>query len=535
MKKLVLWITLSLISQITFAQTLQEGITLLENESISAARRVFRSLINKGPNADANYFLAECYYLDEEKQDSAIYFYNQALKIDDVAPLAHVGQGKMLLDKKQPLDAQKSFGRAVRYAKKSPGEAYAQIGLAYLHSQYPNVDEAIKNLTLSRDSDNKNARFFMLLGDAQMVKDQVGDALSNYEFAVSRDKNNPEILMKIARTYIKSGIPDVAQEKLEQLVAAFPNYAPAYKDLYEIYFTKKQYSKGLPLLDKYVSLVKDDVEQRARLVRFLAYQAKDYDRAIAEANIVLQQDPNNYTMYRWLAWAQFEKGNFKESLENSKKFFAAVGTRRTFTSDYEYYAKAAAKLGDTDIAGTNFKKVLELDSTRIDIYDLMGKMYYDAKKYEPASQAYQLKIEKGKPVSTDYYYMANSLYQIKKYVEADSAFVKVTTLNPTFATGWLMRARINKALDEAGPEDSTYPAAPFYQKVIELGEADTSGKFNKKSLVESYNYVAASNVYKKPEPDYKTALALFEKIVVIEPDNIDAKGNIEQLKPFVKN
>jgi len=146
-----------------------------------------------------------------------------------------------------------------------------------------------------------------------------------------------------------------------------------------------------------------------------------------------------------------------------------------------------------------------------------------------------LKIEKGKPVSTDYYYMANSLYQIKKYVEADSAFVKVTTLNPTFATGWLMRARINKALDEAGPEDSTYPAAPFYQKVIELGEADTSGKFNKKSLVESYNYVAASNVYKKPEPDYKTALALFEKIVVIEPDNIDAKGNIEQLKPFVKN
>jgi tetratricopeptide (TPR) repeat protein len=372
------------------------------------------------------------------------------------------------------------------------------------------------------------------LGDAQMVKDQVGDALSNYEFAVSRDKNNPEILMKIARTYIKSGIPDVAQEKLEQLVAAFPAYAPAYKDLYEIYFTKKQYSKGLPLLDKYVSLVKDDVEQRARLVRFLAYQAKDYDRAITEANVVLQQDPNNYTMYRWLAWAHFEKGNFKESLENSKKFFAAVGTRRTFTTDYEYYAKAAAKVGDTDIAGANFMKVLELDSTRIDIYDLMGKMYYDAKKYEPAAQAYQLKIQKGKPVSTDYYYMANSLYQIKKFVEADSAFVKVTTLNPTFATGWLMRARINKALDAAGPEDSTYPAAPFYQKVIELGEADTSGKFNKKSLVEAYNYVASSCYYKKPEADVKTALAMFEKILVLEPDNIDAKGNVEILKNLPK-
>jgi tetratricopeptide (TPR) repeat protein len=240
-------------------------------------------------------------------------------------------------------------------------------------------------------------------------------------------------------------------------------------------------------------------------------------------------------MYRWLAWAHFEKGNFKESLENSKKFFAAVGTRRTFSTDYEYYAKAAAKLGDTDTAGANFKKVLELDSTRIEIYDLMGKMYYDAKKYEPASQAYQLKIQKGKPVSTDYYYMANSFYQIKKYVEADSAFVKVTTLNPTFATGWLMRARISQALDQATPEESTYPAAPFYQKVIDLGEADTTGKFNKKSLVEAYNYVGASNVNKKPEPDYKTALTLFEKIVVLEPDNISAKGNVEELKKVVKN
>lgn len=535
MKKLVLWITLTMISQVTFGQTLQEGITLLENESIAAARRVFRAIIAKAPNADAYFFLGESYYGDEEKQDSAAYFYKQALATDDVNPLAQVGQGKLLLDANNLLEAQKAFARALRYAKKAPSEAYAQIGLAYLRSARQNKDEAINNLTLARDNDNKNPRYFILLGDAQMEKDIIGEALTNYEFAASRDKNNPEILLKIARTYIKSGIQDVAQEKLEAVVTQFANYAPAYKDLYEIYFTKKQYSKGLPLLDKYVSLVKDDVDQRARLVRFLCYQAKDYERAITEAKVVLSQQPDNYTMYRWLAWAHYEKGEFAESLTNSKKFFDAVGNRRIFPSDYEFYAKAAAKTGALDVAKTNYLKVLEMDSTRTDVYDLMGKMFWDAKNYAGAAEAYATKISKVKALNTDYFYLGNSYFQTKQWVEADSAWANYLKLDDKYPLAWIMRARCNKNLDTASAETSLYPAVPYYAKIIELGESDTTGKFNKKYLVEAYNYLAASNVYKQPEPDYKSALGFFEKIVVIEPENESAKGNIEQLKPFIKN
>ena len=422
MKKLVLWSVFILVSQGAFAQTVAEIQKMMSDENISGARKMARELIQKEPtNGDGYYYLGETFYFDEA-QDSAAFWYNKGLALAPDAPAPHVGVGKIALDKGLGSDAEKSFGRALRFVKKKPAEAYALIGSAYLTSQKPNIDKALENFTLARDNDTKNPRYFMLLGDAQVAADKIGEAQTNYTFASEKDKQNPEILMKIARTYLKSGIPDVAQKNLEEIIAKFPNYSPAYKDLYEIYFGNKLYTKGTPLLSKYVELVGTDIDARARLVRFLTYNAKDYERAIKEANTVLQQDPARGEMYRWLAWANYEKGAFQESFNASKMFFEKEVNRKKATSDYEYYAKAAAKLGERDVAAKNYMKVVELDSNRVEVYDMIGRMYYDGKSWQNAIDAYTIKLQKVKPTNQDYFFIGNAQMQLKNYTLADSAY-----------------------------------------------------------------------------------------------------------------
>lgn len=532
MKKLVLWSVFILVSQGAFAQTVAEIQKMMSDENISGARKMARELIQKEPtNGDGYYYLGETFYFDEA-QDSAAFWYNKGLALAPDAPAPHVGVGKIALDKGLGQDAEKSFGRALRFVKKKPAEAYALIGSAYLTSQKPNIDKALENFTLARDNDTKNPRYFMLLGDAQVAADKIGEAQTNYTFASEKDKQNPEILMKIARTYLKSGIPDVAQKNLEEIIAKFPNYSPAYKDLYEIYFNNKLYSKGTPLLSKYVELVGTDIDARARLVRFLTALAKDYDRAITEAKTVLQQDPARGEMYRYLAWAYYEKGSFQESFDASKMFFEKEVNRKKYTSDYEYYAKAAAKLGERDAAAMNYMKVVEMDSSRTEVYDMIGRMYYDGKDYAKAIDFYNKKIQKVAPTNQDYFFIGNSHMVMKNYALADSAYRKVNELNPTYAAGWYTRARINVALDTAAKKSM---AKPFYEKYLELTEPtlEKADQRTKTNVIAAYAYLGEYYVNHIETPDLPKALTYFEKMLVLDPTNADIQTTIKNIKDAI--
>jgi len=533
MKKLVLWSVFILVSQGAFAQTVAEIQKMMSDENISGARKMARELIQKEPtNGDGYYYLGETFYFDEA-QDSAAFWYNKGLALAPESPAPHVGVGKIALDKNLSQDAEKSFGRALRFVKKKPAEAYALIGSAYLTSQKPNIDKALENFTLARDNDTKNPRYFMLLGDALVAADKIGDAQTNYTFASEKDKQNPEILMKIARTYLKSGIEDVAQKNLEEIITKFPSYSPAYKDLYEIYFRKGQYSKGTPLLTKYVELVGTDVDARARLVRFLTALAKDYERSITEANTVLQQDPARGEMYRYLAWSHYEKGNFKESFEASKMFFEKEVNRKKYTSDYEYYAKAAAKLGEKDAAAMNYMKVFEMDSTRKEVFDMVGKMYYDAKDYNKALEYYNQKITKVEPTNQDYFFIGNCQMVLKNYALADSAYRKVNELNPTYAAGWYTRARINVALDAENEKKSM--AKPFYEKYLELVEPtlDKIDQRGKANVIAAYAYLGEYYVNHIETPELPKALEYFKKMEALDPANEDIKTTIKNIEAAI--
>ena len=523
-----LWLALLMATVVAGAQTkLQEGMTHLENENYGPARAAFREAIAVAPKSGAAYFyLGEAHYA-EENYDSASVYYQRGLEADNRCDVCQTGIGKTLLDQKKTDEARKAFEMATRYTRSKDPKTFSAIGAAYLGARNPNPEEAVLNFTKARDLDTRNPVYFIQLGDAELAKNNPGAAMTAYEFAAEKDPKNAEVFVKMASIWSNSNL-EQAETKLLECIKNSPNYAPAYKLLITVYGKMRQYQKITPLLDKYVSLVGlDDLPARARFVKFLTYQAKDYDRAISEANIVLKADAKYYEMHRWLAWANFEKGNFPASLSSSNTFFSLVGDRKIITSDYDYLAKALEKTGDYAGAETNFLKVVEVDSARTDVYDYMVKMYSDLSRDADVARIITLKQGKGLASNTDLTYLGLALYKSKLWAQADSTFAKVCEKVPTYAYAWNMRAKCNDYLDTTEPK--AFLAKPYQERMIALS-AEPKWKGDKSSmgwLSDAHYYMGT--YYFNAQSNKELAIDSFRKALVANPENSSAKDALTQL------
>jgi tetratricopeptide (TPR) repeat protein len=508
---------------------LKKGIELIQNENYAEAQKFFNDVAAKDPkNGTAHYYLGQISYLLEEYPAASASF-SKGLLANSKCIECQIGLEKMNLDGGKALEVDKSLEKIAKSNKKSPS-ILAMIGDVYLSSKKFDALKAIDFFTRSRDIDPKNANVWGKLGDAHKLKGDSGSAMSAYESAAEKDPTNLEVVMKMADIWAKSGQLDLAIQKLENAIKLSPNYAPAYKLMYELYLKARQYTKMIPALEKYSELAGNDVKARERLVKFVVYTAKDYDRGIEKGNQLIKDFPNEYTAYRWLAWSYGEKEMYKESLESSKRLFEEIAkdtSRKSYQSDYEYFAKAAFKLGEIDQAIDAYKKVIEFEPNKAEeIWGTIAKSFYDKtpKDYANAIKFFKMKNDVKPLGATDSYYLGTSYFTFKDYVNAQAVFEKLVALSPNTPLYWHFLAR-SADRQEANPTAKTGLAKAHFSKLVEVGKADPVA--NKRYLIDAYEYLAA---FAYSANDLPTAILNTESIIAIDPTNANAQNNLTVFK-----
>lgn len=524
----VFLILMSLIQWVS-AQTLQEGQRHLENENYNAALQVFQKLADADPKGFIyHYYIGEVYYA-MEKPAEARKAYDKGLSISSKCDQCHIGLGRLDLDENKMQDARKHFESALKGNSKN-AQINSMVGAAYLYAKKPMPESAIEFLSKARDLDPKQAKYWIYLGDSYQAKGDNGNAMTSYETAVEKDKNDPETYVKMARIWSNGNQPDLAIEQLEKAIKIKPDYAIAYKDLYEAYIRSKKLDKVVPILEKYVSLIGTDVDAKVRFVKFLCFQAKDYSRAIEEGSKLAISNPEEYTLHRWLAWSYFEKGEFNKSLDESLMLFADVKkdtlSRKTFPSDYEYAARAAAKLNMMDTAEMFFVKLMEFQPERsAEISVMIAKASYDAKKYDKAEFWY-LEKSKHTPLTVgELVYLGLSQKALNKLPDADSTFSKILSISPKYEFGWLTRAQINELMDTA-QENKLYLAKPYYEKFIELASTSTDPSKFRDRMIYGYIYLAW---YSVQNDNNEMAKSYCNLVLNLDPENETAKDYLKIL------
>ena len=510
------------------AQTLKDAIRLNENEQQDAAATVYEQLLVKEPANGTLYYYYGENFIDAEEPEKAASAFNKGLEKDPANPLNFIGQAELKLMNGDIEGGKLLIEKAVKMGAGKNGQVLMEAGEAYMH--YRKGQDLISAQTYLEDAaklEPKNPEVYNLLGDLYSELNNGTMAANNYNKALDLDKNQVKALLHKGQLYKRSTNYEGAMLEFQNALKIDPNFAPAYREMGEVNFKQRQLEKAKENYKKYLELSKNNTIARLRYAFFL-HESDDNKAAQNELNIITKVDSTNLYMMRIMSYVAFENNFNDTALKTMSKVFelTASDTTRRIGRDYAYYGKALAKAGNDSLGIDYLKRAILSDPKNGDLYDDLGKFATKAKKYDIAVQTYQDKIANvSKVTSGDFFSLGRALYSSKNFIQADSAFSKVTELSPNWPNGHLYRGRANSQLDS---NYTTLAAIPHYQKYIEIVSADSANttKYSKE-LVEANSYIAVAYLRKK---DCKASLDYWNRVLAIDPKTQQATDAIKIIK-----
>lgn len=521
--------------------------SLSEGQGIAYYRAGFpevaKPLLNSEISKESTNRAEACYqlgtiYFEENKVDSASIYFKKGLAAEPSNALNSVGL-TMLKIKSNSTVADAEFKTVVKQNKKNV-DVYLAVANAYLLNA--KLDEALEYQTKARELKPKNALVYVVLGDIELAKKNIGEACRNYEQAIYFDKECKEAYVKYARAY-KTVNPRLAVEKLNELKQVAPTFLLASRELAEVYFSSNNFPKAAESYAEYLksgNISSDDLAKYA----FVLFLSNQFKQSLEVTNMGLAKEPLNPVFNRLSMYNNVELNKPADALVAADVFFnkvSKVDLNYTYL-DYRYFGQALSDNKQVDLAIPQYEKAVQVDSTKIDTWKQIAELNGKIDKYGAAVKAYEkymsvLPKDKLTPdvlmdQGRNYYFFASSkdagTPALKKsyFHKADSVFAIVASKEDNYR-GNYWRARANFGLD---PETTQGLSKPYYEQTASYVEAKKDTRFNS-VLVECYRYLG---FYYLQKNDVNQSMDYWNKILAIDPTNDVAKKGIAGIKAMKK-
>jgi tetratricopeptide (TPR) repeat protein len=544
-KKSLIGLSMLVISGVASGQDLNSALNMTYQEQFEAADNAFKALSAQDPaNGKYYYYSGEnqlaSYFIDpvnipfDAIAKKALERYNKGIAANPNEPLNYIGLGKVALIQNNKAVADENFAKAQTFlpAKKvkstltKPEQATLLARLAEAYVQVGSKDTGLVFSLLRRAEalDSKNPEIYLIRGDYWINTLNNGSrAAENYKRSQDFSPNSTRARVRLGQLYTRIKVYPDALSYYQQALDIDPSFAPAYLEMGFLYAKMNQPEESKKNFKKYLDLSKGNIAAKRRYALIL-YQSEEYNEAIGQIKEILAVDSVTYNdLNRALAFAYYEQKQYPQAKYYIEKFFAKAPPEKITGKDYTYSGRIYIKSGQDSVGLIKLTKAFEMDSTNIDLLTEIAASYTKTKKYQNAGDTYKLKIMLTNGSANDYYKMGRSYFDAKNWTEADSAFAKVNRLSPDFEPAYLFRARVYSNLD---PETTGGLAKPFYEKLVEKASID-SVKYNK-DILEGYNYLGYYYLLNKM---YCESLGYWDKIVILDPANENAKSALKDLKP----
>src|SRR5678815_1487754 len=190
-----------LMSNLIFAQTIQEGKKLISYQRFESAKATFEKVVAATPgNAEAQYWLGQA-LLELGQVDKAKDVYRKALEGNGSNPLLLVGMGQVELAEDKKTDARQRFETAISLTKAKDIPVLNAVGHAN-SEKGGDPDYGIEKLNLATAIKGfKDPDVYINLGDNYRKKNDGGGAVRAYQNALNIDPKNAEASYKIGKVY----------------------------------------------------------------------------------------------------------------------------------------------------------------------------------------------------------------------------------------------------------------------------------------------------------------------------------------------
>jgi tetratricopeptide (TPR) repeat protein len=514
------------------AQTMNDAVKNIERHHFKEALSSLHTILKNEPGNAAAYYQIGKIYLLNSLEDSARYFFEKGISTNGNEPLNYVGMGRYYLDGQDKAKAKEQFQKAMSLGGDKNAPVMQQIADAYV--SYIVTDEgpwAVQLAEKAKSLDKKNLSYTVTLGDAyRLIPGRSNDGLDQYRAAADADKKYALPLYRQGQLFYKVKNTTQGENFMNQALAADPAFAPVYMDMAEAEFEARHTDKAIEDYKKYIDIAGFAPAAETTLGGYYYYN-KQYNEAKTELQKAAVYDPTGLIVMRINAYSDFYLKDYKKGLEEMKKYFDTVKPENIIGQDYMHYGFLLGKNGQDSAANDYYKKGIEKDSAAYDLYDTLAASYGRLKKYEDAAKMTESKLRYQKAHSykvnpQDYYSVARNYYMAGNYALADSNLALVNQYYPTWISGFKFRAQVNMKLD---PKSEKGMAIPYWNKVVELGEADAAK--NSKDLIDAYNFFAEYNYNLKK---HGVVMCYANKILALDASNAGAKKLIGYLPKGTK-
>jgi len=522
-------------ANILFAQSIDEGKRFLYYERYSSAKDVFNKLVNANPNnIDAAYWLGQT-YLGEEDSISAKALYQKTLNANPNSPLMLVAMGHIALLENQNNDARNRFETAISLTKGKDYNVINAIARANVDTKAGDAVYAIGKIKTIPEN-KRTAEIWTTLGDAYRKLIDGANAQLAYQSALAVDPNYARASFMIGRLYQTQGFTQELyyMKYYNEAITKDPKFAPVYVWLSQYYY-KRDINKAREYLDKYIAVADADTKNCYYQQSYL-YASGQYQQTITKANECISAGGKNPypSLFGLKAFAYDKLGDSANAKTFFEMYFQKQNPEKLESGDYAKYGLVLLKFpGNEATAAGYIQKAIALDTleeNKIEYITSVANSYLASKNYNEAAKWYTKLFSIKKNVTrTDIYNAGYNYYRGGNYKATDSIFGLYQQKYPEDILGVYMRARASEGIDTAGVLGL---AKPYYEKVIQLGEASTDTARVKSQLIVAYNYMIA--YYYNVKKDKATALSYNDKILAIDPTNAQAIANKAALTAPVK-
>lgn len=506
------------------AQSVEEGKTFIYYERFKSAKDVLEKVLAANPNnEEATYWLGQA-EIGLENISAAKALYQAKLSAAPNSPMVLAGMGHIELLEGKKQEARNRFETAISLSQGKSVPVLNAVGYANSSPDVKNGDAAYAVEKLKKATEIKKFKdpdVWVNLGDAYRKLGDGGNAVLSYQAAAALDPKYARAYYRMGRVYQTQGPSQEAiyMKYYNDAIAVDPKYAPVYGSLFQYYY-ETDVTRSAEYMDKLLRNSDDDPKACSYRAS-LKYAQGLFKDAVAKADeCIAAEGANPYiNLFKIKAFAYNRLNDTANAKSSFEEYFNRQNPDKIEGGDYSAYAALLLKFpGNEAKVGELVEKAVALDSivdNKAAYYKSLAAAYAAQKKYKEAAEWYG-KVLTVKPnySNVDIYNTGHNYYRAGLYDSTNAKFTLYVEKYPNDILGYYMLGNSNAIIDSTSEKGL---AVPYYQKVIEIGEADTSKPATKARLITAYKYFIGYEYNVKK--DQAAALSYVDKALALEPSD----------------
>ncbi len=538
MKKTIsFFIAVVMTANVLMAQSVQDGIKLLNYEKDKSAKELLQKLYDaNSKDAQTIYWLGQAFIaLDDVKSAKAVY--EKAMNDGVNDPWIWVGSGHVQLLEGGDINAAKQkFEQAITSTTESKGKNKGKPSAAILNAigRANAVGHLVSDLSSSKVGDvlygieklkqaeaidltNPDIAINEGLSYRKLGGEYGGDAQKAFEEAIRRDPKNARAMYLIGKIYVTQNNKESLETYFNNAIAADPTFPPVYLELFN-YYSEKDVNRAKDYVDNFLKYADKDPKNDFFYADYL-FRAGKYNESIAKAKEIetsagIANVPELNILY---AYDYDKLGDSVLAKSYVEKYFAAVPASKTQAADYNLAIKVLSKFpGNEDATVGYIKKAIDADTSTVNKINFMqqaANIYGNIKNYPSQlfwwKQIAGLKKDLG---NRDFYFLCDVSIKANDTTSANQFSAAYVQKFPNEMLPYRFQAISAVLTDFDTTKGTAIPAVEQYISILSKDPA----KFQR-TLPYQFYYLAG--YYHDKVKDYAKALEVLNRLLTIYPDD----------------